>query len=51
MSYCNINDAFKMGTNFDNTIRGLSSFNPINSTIENLKSSYNNLTCIKSPYE
>ena len=41
MSYSNINDAFNINSSFENTIRGLNSFNPINNTIENIRSSYN----------
>ena len=52
MSYSNINDAFNINSDFENTIRGLNSFNPINSTLENIRNSHNsNLNDSKSSYE
>jgi len=40
MSYCNINDAFNINSNFEKIIRGMNSFNPMN-TFDNLKTAYN----------
>lgn len=40
MSYSSLNDAFNINSNFENTIRGLNTFNPINNTMENIKSSH-----------
>lgn len=52
MSYCNINDAFNINSNFENTIRDMNSFNPINNTIENIRSGYNcNLNSAESSFE
>jgi hypothetical protein len=52
MSYCNINDAFNINSNFENTIRGINSFNPLNNTLENIKSGYSsNLNGQKSQFE
>ena len=41
MSYSNINDAFNINSHFENTIRGMNSFNPVASTMENIRSGYN----------
>jgi hypothetical protein len=39
MSYSSLNDAFNINSDFEKTIRGLNSFNPMNNTFENIKSS------------
>jgi len=41
MSYSSLNDAFNINSDFEKTIRGLNSFNPMNNTIENIKSGNN----------
>ncbi len=41
MSYSSLNDAFNINSDFEKTIRGLNSFNPMNSTMENIKTSQN----------
>ena len=52
MSYCNINDAFNINSNFENIVRGLNTFNPTNNSIDNIKSGYdNNLNSKNSIYE
>jgi hypothetical protein len=52
MSYSNINDAFNINSDFENTIRGLNSFNPVNNTMENIRNSYDyDLNNSKSEYE
>lgn len=52
MSYSNINDAFNINSNFENMMRGFGTFNPVNNTIENIKSGYNsNLNSNKSQFE
>ena len=38
MSYSSLNDAFNINSDFEKTIRGLNSFNPMNNTMENIKS-------------
>lgn len=49
MSYSNINDAFNIDSNFENTIRGLNNFNPMDNTFENINSAYNsNLNSTKT---
>lgn len=40
MSYSSINDAFNINSKFDNTVRSLRTFNPGNSTMENINSAY-----------
>jgi hypothetical protein len=52
MSYSNITDAFNINSNFENTVRGLNSFNPGNNTLENIRSGYSsNLNSSKSQFE
>jgi len=41
MSYSSLNDAFNINSDFEKTIRGINSFNPINNTMENIKTSQN----------
>jgi len=41
MSYSSLNDAFNINSDFEKTIRGLNSFNPLNNTNENIKSGNN----------
>lgn len=41
MSYSSLNDAFNINSDFEKTIRGKNSFNPMNNTMENIKSGNN----------
>ncbi len=51
MAYCNISDAFNTNNKFTETIKGLQSFNPMNSDLSNLRNSYGSLTNIENDYE
>ena len=42
MSYCNFNDAFNINSNFEKTIKGLSSKNSINKISEQIETSKGN---------
>lgn len=42
MSYCNFNDAFNINSNFEKTIKGLSSLNSINNSLEQIETSKSN---------
>ncbi len=51
MAYCNISDAFNINGKFQETIKGLQSFNPMSSDLANLRNSYGSLTNIQNDYE
>jgi len=51
MAYSNISDAFNINGKFQETIKGLQSFNPMNSDLANLRNSYGSLTNIENNYE
>ena len=51
MAYCNISDAFNINQKFDETIKGLQSFNPSNYELNNMRNSYGTLTNIENDYE
>ena len=50
MSYSSLNDAFNINSDFEKTIRGLNSFNPMNNTMENIKSSSKSTLNESKPY-
>ncbi len=51
MAYCNISDAFNINSKFEDTVKGMRSFNPATFEMSNVSNSYGKLTNIEHDYE
>jgi hypothetical protein len=51
MAYCNISDAFNINQKFDQTVKGLQSFNPSKYELSNMRNSYGTLNSVENENE
>ncbi len=51
MAYCNISDAFNINSKFEDTVKGMRSFNPATFEMSNVSNSYGKLTNIEHDFE
>ncbi len=51
MAYCNISDAFNINSKFEDTVKGMRSFNPATFEMSNVSNSYGKLTNIEQNYD
>lgn len=51
MAYCNISDAFNINQKFDQTVKGLQSFNPSKYELSNMRNSYGTLNNVENEYD
>lgn len=51
MAYCNISDAFNINSKFEDTVKGMRSFNPATFEMSNVSNSYGKLTNIEQDYD